>query len=85
MVPKNPVFRLRIGRKKWKTEKTGKILGLHVTYQIKASGTPIHVDTSKVQNSRKIMGKKPEKFCLLHLYHIAESHAADRPLPGEYF
>ena len=51
-----------------------------MTYQIKAYGTLVHADTLKFQNTSKILGKK---FKNLHLYHIAESHAADRPLPGE--
>ena len=55
-----------------------------MTYQIKAYGKLVHVDIMKIQDSTKILGKKPLEICILHLYYIAESHAADRPLPGEY-
>ena len=82
-VPKNPDFRFRIGRKLRKTEKNGKIGKLHVTYQIKAYGTLVHADTLKFQNFSKILKTKTLK--ILHLHYIAESHAADRPLPGESF
>ena len=83
-VPKNPDFRFRIGRKLRKTEKTGKLGKLHVTYQIKAYDTLVHADSLKAQNSRKILGENG-KMLHLHLYYIGESHAADRPLPGEFF
>ena len=82
-VPKNPDFRFRIGRKIRKTEKNGKIGKLYVTYQIKAYGMLVHAHTTEFQNFSKILGKK-QRICILHLYYIAESHAADRPLPGEY-
>ena len=51
-----------------------------LTYQTKAHGTLVHADTLKFQ--QKFWGNK-EKKSILHLYYIAESHAADRPLPGE--
>ena len=82
-VPTNPDFRFRIGRKLRKTEKNGKIGKLHVAYQIKAYGMLVHADTLKFQISSKILEKNLIKNCILHLYYIAESHAADRPLPGE--
>ena len=83
-VPKNPDFRFRIGRKLRKTEKTGKFRKFHVTYQIKAFGTLVHADSLNFQNPGKFWGENG-KILHLHLYYIAESHAADRPLPGEYF
>ena len=53
-----------------------------MTYQIEAYSMLVHTDTLKFQNSSKILGKKPVNN--LHLHYIAESHAADRPLPGEW-
>ena len=79
MVPKHPDFPSRIGRKLRKTEKTGKLGILHMTYQIKAYGTLVHADSLKFQANS---GGK-QKILHLHLYYITESHAADRPLPGE--
>ena len=61
----------------------------HVTYQIKALFKLVDVDHTKIRISgfwiRKIRktGKNGKKI-ILHLYYIAESHAADRPLPGEW-
>ena len=53
-----------------------------MTYQIEAYGTLVHADTLKFQNFSKILKKKTYKMS--HLHYIAESHAAERPLPGEY-
>ena len=83
MVPKNPDFRFRIGRKIRKTGKNRKIRKLYVTYQIKAYGTLVCADTLEFQNFKKILEKNLKVF-IFHLYYIAESHAADRPLPGEW-
>ena len=60
-----------------------------MTYQIKALFKLVDMDLTKIRISRFQIRKirkteKSGKEIILHLYYIAEGHAADRPLPGEY-
>ena len=50
--------------------KTGNSRNLHVTYQMKALGTLVHLDTSKFQNSGKILknSRKTGKFQKKHIF-----------------
>ena len=53
-----------------------------MAYQIKAYGKLVYADILKIQNS----GKKPVKILhLASILYIPESHAVDRPLPGEFY
>ena len=66
--------------KRKKPEKPEKSEKLHVTYQIKAYGMLVHAHSIEFQNFGKILGERNKDFASC----IAESHAADRPLPGEW-
>ena len=53
-----------------------------MAYQIKAYGKLVYADILKKQNS----GKKTIKILhLASILYIPESHAVDRPLPGEFY
>ena len=72
-----------------KSGKTGNPEKYHVTYQIKALFKLVDMDYKKNPDFRipdlenPENGKKWEKI-IFHLDYFAESHAADRPLLGEF-